>query len=104
MKTLNYTGIDFINKIADVKRQTGKEINTITAVKLLSIERICSTRKMHERVRKLEDAGFYVAEKRMRTGDGVGTCYKLMKTGDLRIRVSANWGGKFGNYALCVHV
>ena len=52
----------------------------------------------------LEKAGLYVCQRPMKTGFGIAKCYKQMKNGKLRIRVSANWGGKYGNYAICVEI
>lgn len=93
-----------IQKKADVENQTGVKIDQLTAIKLLRIENICSIRKISDRIKSLENAGLYVSERPMCTGSGVGRCYKYMKNGNLRIRVSANWGGKYGNYALCVEI
>lgn len=93
-----------LRKKADVKNQTDIDIDDITAIKLLRIENMCSIRKIQDRIKCLENAGLYVTQNPMKTGYGVGTCYKKMNAGFLRIRVSANWRGKFGNYSLCVHI
>lgn len=91
-------------KMSDFKKQTGREIDNLTALKLLRIENMCSIRLRTDRYKALSNAGLYVSERPMRTGDGVGTCYKVMRNGAIRVRVSANWGGKFGNYADCVQI
>ena len=49
-------------------------------------------------------AGYEVAQKPMHTGFGKVLCMKRMKNGALRVRVSANWGGKQCNYAWCVEI
>lgn len=65
---------------------------------------ICNqNRLLSDRFAELERAGYYVSERPMPTGGGIGNVRK-MHDGTYRIRVSANWGGKHGNYAYCVHI
>ena len=47
----------------------------------------------------LSQAGFYPHHAPAKTGHGVGSCFQRMRNGKLRVRVSHNWGAKFGNYA-----
>ena len=49
-------------------------------------------------------AGYEVTQKPMHTGYGLVLCMRRMRDNSLRVRVSANWGGKQANYAYCVHI
>ena len=97
-------GISIIKRmIANAKLQN-VEISKNEAVKILRIENMCEVRSLNERFRFLENAGLHVSQKPMKTGHGVGSCFTRMNDGRLRVRVSANWGVKFGNYANVVHI
>ena len=61
-------------------------------------------RKLQNRVAAMKVAGYGVAQKPMHTGYGLVCCMKRMKSGALRVRVSANWGAKRANYAWCVEI
>ena len=56
------------------------------------------------RLDALRRAGYEVTQKPMHTGHGLVLCMRRMHDGSLRVRVSANWGGKQANYAYCVHI
>ena len=56
------------------------------------------------RIDALRRAGYEVTQKPMHTGYGRVLCMKRMHDKSLRVRVSANWGGKQSNYAYCVHI
>lgn len=91
------------NTIREAKER-GIEMSEKQAMNLLEIIEICkNNRLIKDRFRELSKAGYYVDEYPMITGGGIGN-YKKMKNGSIRVRVSANWGGRYGNYADCVHV
>lgn len=81
-------------------------MTTLTAnqeSRLIEIKNICSSNRfLSDRFKALSEAGFTVSEFPMPTGGGLGYC-KQMKN-RIRVRVSANWGGRKGNYANCVHI
>ena len=56
------------------------------------------------RIDALRRAGYEVTKKPMHTGYGQVLCMRRMRDNSLRVRVSANWGGKQANYAYCVHI
>ena len=56
------------------------------------------------RIDALRRAGYEVTQKPMHTGYGRVLCMRRMRDNSLRVRVSANWGGKQANYAYCVHI
>jgi len=56
------------------------------------------------RLDALRRAGYEVTQKPMHTGHGLVLCMRRMSDKSLRVRVSANWGGKQCNYAYCVHI
>lgn len=60
--------------------------------------------RVSKRIEALRRAGYEVTQKPMHTGYGVVLCMRRMHDGSLRVRVSANWGGKQTNYAYCVHI
>lgn len=65
---------------------------------------ICKqNRLLSDRFKALECAGYYASQRPMSTGGGIGNV-KEMRDGTLRVRVSANWGGRNGNYAYCVQI
>ena len=65
---------------------------------------ICSQNwLLSDRFKALERAGYYASQRPMPTGGGVGNI-REMSDGTFRVRVSANWGGKHGNYAYCVQI
>ena len=97
-------GINVIDRKIENAELQGVKIDKQTAIKLLRIENICSIRKVSDRINALENAGLYVTQNPMNTGNGVVNCIKQMSNGNIRVRVSANWGGKKGNYSLCVHI
>jgi hypothetical protein len=81
------------------------KITTSEAKKLEKIVSICESNKfLGNRFLALNKEGFYESEKPMKTGFGIGRCVTRMANGDLRVRVSANWGVNFGNYAHCVTI
>lgn len=60
--------------------------------------------RVSARIDALRRAGYEVTQKPMHTGYGLVLCMKRMREGSLRVRVSANWGGKQSNYAYCIHI
>ena len=56
-------------------------------------------RLLELRMFALTHADFYPHQAPSKTGHGVGSCFQRMRSGKLRVRVSHNWSGKFGNYA-----
>ena len=56
-------------------------------------------RNLVDRMFSLFLAGFYPYQAPAKSGHGVGSCFQRMCNGKLRVRVSHNWAGKFGNYA-----
>ena len=60
--------------------------------------------RLVDRLAAMKVAGYGVAQRPMHTGFGIVLCMKRMKNGNLRVRVSANWGGKQCNYAWCVEI
>lgn len=56
-------------------------------------------RQLDRRMLTLHEAGFYPHQAPAKSGYGVGSCFQRMRNGKLRVRVSHNWAGKFGNYA-----
>ena len=56
-------------------------------------------RQLDARIYALSQAGFSPYHTPAKTGHGVGSCFQRMRNGKLRVRVSHNWSGKFGNYA-----
>ena len=56
------------------------------------------------RIDALRRAAYEVTQRPMRTGHGIVLCMRRMRDNSLRVRVSANWGGKQANYAYCVHI
>ena len=94
-----------IESIISVAKEQNEEISKREAFEMLKIENICcENRLLRDRFIDLGKAGFDVEEAPMKTGFGVGRCVRRMKDGKLRVRVSANWAGKFGNYAYVVHI
>lgn len=64
------------------------------------IQVICRVwRNKTARMAQLRGEGFYPHHAPAKTGHGVGSCFQRMRDGKLRVRVSHNWAGKFGNYA-----
>ena len=90
-------------KIKEAK-ENGIEMNEKQATKLVEIIEICkNNRLIKNRFKELSKSGYYINECPMVTGGGICN-YIQMKTGSIRVRISANWGGKYGNYANCVHI
>ena len=90
--------------IKDVKEQDVK-ITKQEGRKIIRIENMCFCNHfLTNRANVLTGAGLHIVEAPMKTGSGVGRCVKRMANGNLRVRVSANWGGKYGNYANVVHI
>ena len=56
-------------------------------------------RQLDARMEQLHRLGFYPHQAPAKSGYGVGSCFQRMRNGNLRVRVSHNWAGKFGNYA-----
>ena len=72
--------------------------------KVNEIINVCGeTSRLNERFSRLNKLGYSVNERPMPTGGGIGNV-KVMNDGTYRVRVSANWGGKKGNYANCVEL
>lgn len=55
--------------------------------------------QLDARIYALSQAGYSPYQAPAKTGHGVGSCFQRMRSGKLRVRVSHNWAGKFGNYA-----
>jgi hypothetical protein len=67
---------------------------------IVLIQILCRVwRPLDQRMFALTQAGFYPHHTPAKTGHGVGSCFQRMSNGKLRVRVSHNWSGKFGNYA-----
>ena len=56
-------------------------------------------RQLELRMAALTQADFYPNQAPAKTGHGVGSSFTRMRSGKLRVRVSHNWAGNYGNYA-----
>jgi len=67
---------------------------------IVLIQVLCRVwRQLDQRMFALTQADFNPHQAPSKTGHGVGSCFQRMSNGKLRVRVSHNWSGKFGNYA-----
>lgn len=96
---------DFRVELENAAAAQGVELSENEIEKLFQIAAIVRDNKsLFWRIDTLRHAGFEVTQNPMHTGHGLVLCMRRMSDKSLRVRVSANWGGKQCNYAYCVHI
>jgi len=96
---------DFRVELENAASQQGVTLRESEIEHLFEIAGIVrDNRLLNFRIDLLKRAGYGVAQKPMHTGFGPVCCMKRMQNGNLRVRVSANWGAKQANYAWCVEI
>lgn len=94
-----------LKKIQEAAKDQQVELHVEEIAQLFKINDIVKSNwRVSERIDALRRAGYEVTQKPMHTGYGQVLCMKRMRDNSLRVRVSANWGGKQANYAYCVHI
>ena len=96
---------DFRVELIEAAAKQGVELRESEIEHLFNVaDCVRENRLISFRIDALRRAGYEVTQKPMHTGHGLVLCMRRMHDDSLRIRVSANWGGKQCNYAYCVHI
>ncbi len=94
-----------LKKIQKAASEQGVTLTNAEIAQLFKVNDIVKSNwRVSERIDALRGAGYEVTQKPMHTGHGLVLCMRRMSDKSLRVRVSANWGGKQCNYAYCVHI
>ena len=96
---------DFRVELENAAAAQGVELSENEIEQLFDIANcVRENRLVSFRIDALRRIGYEVTQKPMHTGYGVVLCMRHMRDSSIRVRVSANWGGKQCNYAYCVHI
>lgn len=94
-----------LKKIQEAASEQQVKLTVEEIAKLFKVNDIVKSNwRLSGRIDALHRAGYEVTQKPMHTGYGRVLCMRRMRDNSLRVRVSANWGGKQANYAYCVHI